>query len=91
MMHRGPSGDGDEDGGEARRGAGGRSVVIINAFCGCGGNSIAFARLNERAGKKGRGDEDPQHRRDDAAPRVKVIAVDNNLSRLKMAANNAAV
>jgi trimethylguanosine synthase len=43
-------------------------VVILDAFCGCGGNMIAFARKN-----------------------VKVIAVDNDLHRLKMAANNARV
>jgi trimethylguanosine synthase len=56
-----------------------RSIVILDLFCGCGGNSIAFARLNEKK------QEDKQ------SPKVKVIAVDNNLSRLKMAANNAAI
>lgn len=44
-------------------------IVILDAFCGCGGNAIAFA----------------------AANRVKVIAVDNDLTRLKMAANNARI
>jgi trimethylguanosine synthase len=44
-------------------------IVILDAFCGCGGNAIAFAKKNN----------------------VKVIAVDNDLGRLKMAANNARV
>jgi len=57
----------------------GNSITILDVFCGCGGNSIAFARLNAEK-KEGR-----------YLPRVKVIAVDNNLSRLKMAANNAAI
>eukprot|EP00984_Skeletonema_dohrnii_P020046 scaffold9692_cov117-Skeletonema_dohrnii-CCMP3373.AAC.5 len=54
-------------------------TVIIDAFCGCGGNSIAFARLNKNKDVAG------------SNTRVKVIAVDNNLSRLKMAANNASI
>ena len=57
-----------------------REIVIIDAFCGCGGNSIAFARLNNKKDVVGINNI-----------RVKVIAVDNNLSRLKMAANNAAI
>jgi len=56
-----------------------KEIVIIDAFCGCGGNSIAFARLNDSIDVAGNN------------TRVKVIAVDNNLSRLNMAANNAAV
>ncbi|KAL7506487.1 hypothetical protein ACHAXN_004988 [Cyclotella atomus] len=44
-------------------------IVILDAFCGCGGNAIAFAKKKN----------------------VKVIAVDNDLGRLKMAANNARV
>mmetsp|Transcript_12344 Transcript_12344/g.18960 ORF Transcript_12344/g.18960 Transcript_12344/m.18960 type:complete len:559 (+) Transcript_12344:215-1891(+) len=56
-----------------------KEIVIIDAFCGCGGNSIAFARLNNNKDASGRN------------TRVKVIAVDNNLSRLKMAANNASI
>jgi len=56
----------------------GGSITVLDVFCGCGGNSIAFARLNTKK-KEGK------------YPRVKVIAVDNNLSRLKMAANNAAI
>ena len=52
---------------------------IIDVFSGCGGNSIAFARLNR--------DKDLV----DSHARVKVIAVDNNLSRLKMAATNASI
>ena len=56
-----------------------KEIVIIDAFCGCGGNSIAFARLNSNKDLI----ESNTH--------VKVIAVDNNLSRLKMAANNASV
>jgi len=55
------------------------SITILDVFCGCGGNSIAFARLNAEKKKEGQ------------YPHVKVIAVDNNLSRLKMAANNAAI
>jgi len=54
------------------------SITVLDAFCGCGGNSIAFARLNAEK-KEGK------------YPRVKVIAVDINLSRLKMAAHNAAI
>ena len=54
-----------------------KSITILDVFCGCGGNSIAFARLNNVQKK----DE----------PHVKVIAVDNNLNRLRMAANNAAI
>ena len=46
-----------------------REIVVLDVFCGCGGNAIAFARKN----------------------RVKVFAVDNDLTRLKMAANNARV
>ena len=56
-----------------------KEIVIIDAFCGCGGNSIAFARLNNNKDLNG------------SNTRVKVIAVDNNLSRLKMAANNASI
>jgi len=56
-----------------------KETVIIDAFCGCGGNSIAFARLNKNKDVAG------------SNTRVKVIAVDNNLSRLKMAANNASI
>ncbi|KAL7492591.1 hypothetical protein ACHAWT_003026 [Skeletonema menzelii] len=56
-----------------------KEIVIIDAFCGCGGNSIAFARLNNNKDVIG------------SNARVKVIAVDNNLSRLKMAANNASI
>ncbi len=56
-----------------------KEIVIMDVFCGCGGNSIAFARLNNNK------DVAENH------TRVKVIAVDNNLSRLKMAANNAAI
>lgn len=44
-------------------------IVVLDAFCGCGGNAIAFAKKNN----------------------VRVIAVDNNLGRLRMAANNAKV
>lgn len=79
-----------------------RSIVILDVFCGCGGNSIAFTRLNNNHGgkekKEERGNDDDnddddrqQQPQDDAIPRVKVIAVDNNLSRLKMAANNASI
>ena len=57
-----------------------QEVVVLDVFCGCGGNSIAFARLSN-VKKKWQGDQ----------PHVKVIAVDNNLSRLKMAASNAAI
>jgi len=56
-----------------------KETVIIDAFCGCGGNSIAFARLNNNKDVAG------------SNTRVKVIAVDNNLSRLKLAANNASI
>jgi len=56
-----------------------KEIVIIDAFCGCGGNSIAFARLNNNTDVT------------KSNTRVKVIAVDNNLSRLKMAANNASI
>jgi trimethylguanosine synthase len=45
-----------------------REMVVLDAFCGCGGNAIALARKN-----------------------VRVIAVDNDLTRLRMAANNASV
>ncbi len=54
-----------------------KDVVIMDLFCGCGGNSIAFARMKSRD--------------DNSSLSVKVVAVDNNLSRLKMAAKNAAV
>ena len=57
----------------------GNITIVLDVFCGCGGNSIAFARLNAE-NKEGR-----------YLPHVKVIAVDNNVSRLKMAANNAAI
>ncbi|KAL9184346.1 hypothetical protein ACHAXT_002432 [Thalassiosira profunda] len=56
-------------------------IVILDPFCGCGGNSIAFARLNNTTKEDG----------GEASPRVKVIAVDNSLSRLKMAAHNASI
>lgn len=46
-----------------------REIVVLDVFCGCGGNAIAFARKNG----------------------VKVFAVDNDLTRLTMAANNARV
>lgn len=44
-------------------------MVVVDAFCGCGGNTIAFGLKDN----------------------VKVIAVDNDLNRLRMAANNAKV
>lgn len=46
--------------------------VILDAFCGCGGNAIAFANQN-------------------ASDVDKVICVDIDRSKLKMAANNASV
>ncbi|KAL7525815.1 hypothetical protein ACHAXR_003975 [Thalassiosira sp. AJA248-18] len=58
----------------------GKSIVILDVFCGCGGNSIAFARLNNVEKKDTK-----------QVPHVKVIAVDNSLSRLRMAANNASI
>jgi len=58
----------------------GKPIVILDVFCGCGGNTIAFARLRNLLEKQGK-----------IMPRVQVIAVDNNLPRLKMAANNAAI
>lgn len=61
-----------------------RDIVIIDAFCGCGGNSIAFARLNNERKTQDDGEQS-------GPSRVKVIAVDNSLSRLKMAANNAMI
>ena len=77
------------------------NIIILDLFCGCGGNSIAFARWNNNI--KGKHDEkslhehqQQQHDDDDGyfsghPPRVKVIAVDNNLSRLKNAAHNASI
>jgi hypothetical protein len=76
-------------------------IIILDLFCGCGGNSIAFARWNNHNTRKD--DEtghqehhQQQHDGDDGyyagpPPRVKVIAVDNNLSRLKNAAHNASI
>ncbi|ACI64516.1 predicted protein, partial [Thalassiosira pseudonana CCMP1335] len=58
-------------------------IVIVDVFCGCGGNSIAFARMN--SADTGSNDVPIP------LTKVKVIAVDNDLSRLKMAANNAKV
>ncbi|KAL7527319.1 hypothetical protein ACHAWF_002133 [Thalassiosira exigua] len=66
--------------GEDKSSAGTRTIVILDVFCGCGGNSIAFARLNKR-----------NERDRSQTPRVKVVAVDNNLSRLRMAAHNATI
>ena len=81
-----------------------RALIILDAFCGCGGNSIAFARWNERVNSLNEidgGQKQHEHNQcpdDDKAvtnachhPRVKVIAVENNLTRLKMAAHNASV
>lgn len=62
------------------------TIIILDVFCGCGGNSIAFARWNDRRSVTGDAEED-----DTVRPRVKVIAVDNNLSRLKKAAHNASI
>ena len=76
-------------------------IIILDLFCGCGGNSIAFARWNNidtrEDGEIGRDEHrQQQHDNDDGSyaappPRVKVIAVDNNLSRLKNAAHNASI
>jgi trimethylguanosine synthase len=44
-------------------------MIILDAFCGCGGNSIAFAKL----------------------PNVVVVAADIDVSKLQMAAHNAAI
>ena len=55
----------EEDGDDTAR----NCMVVIDAFCGCGGNTIAFGLKDN----------------------VKVIAVDNDLNRLRMAANNAKV
>ena len=63
-----------------------KHIVIIDLFCGCGGNSIAFARMNNNnASEPVWNGASPTDRS------VKVVAIDNNLSRLKMAANNASV
>jgi trimethylguanosine synthase len=72
------------------------NIIILDLFCGCGGNSIAFARWNNKHARK----EDGEGRHEDGGdddyyagrpPRIKVIAVDNNLSRLKNAAHNASI
>lgn len=72
------------------------NIIILDLFCGCGGNSIAFARWNnknarekDRVGRYEDNDDDDQY--PGRPPRVKVIAVDNNLSRLKNAAHNASI
>jgi hypothetical protein len=69
------------------------NIIILDLFCGCGGNTIAFARWNNNI--KGKHDEKSLHDDDGYLschpPRVKVIAVDNNLSRLKNAAHNASI
>ncbi|EJK57228.1 hypothetical protein THAOC_22751 [Thalassiosira oceanica] len=53
-----------------------RKIVILDVFCGVGGNSIALSRLNQKQ---------------EWNCEVQVVAVDNCLSRLEMAANNAAI
>lgn len=68
---------------EEEKGANNHDIVIVDVFCGCGGNSIAFARMN--SADTGSNDVPIP------LTKVKVIAVDNDLSRLKMAANNAKV
>ena len=51
-------------------------IVVLDLFCGVGGNSIALSRLNQKQ---------------ELNCEVTVVAVDNCLSRLQMAANNAAI
>ena len=53
-----------------------RKIVVLDLFCGVGGNAIALSRLNQKQ---------------ELNCEVQVIAVDNCLSRLRMAANNAAI
>ena len=64
-----------------------RDIIILDAFCGCGGNTIAFARWNDRHPV----DSGQQHPHGPRPARVKVIAVENDLSRLQMAAHNASI
>ncbi len=65
-----------------------RDIIILDAFCGCGGNTIAFARWNDRHPFES-GQQQQQH--GPRPMRVKVIAVENDLSRLQMAAHNASI
>ena len=74
-----------------------KEIIILDLFCGCGGNSIAFARYNNNnnAVNVRTNDEIDNHSENNdvacPAPRVRVVAVDNNLSRLKNAAHNASI
>lgn len=73
-----------------------RDIILLDLFCGCGGNSIAFARYNNNyvVNLRTNDEADYHTENNDAAcpaPRVRVVAVDNNLSRLKNAAHNASI
>jgi trimethylguanosine synthase len=75
-----------------------QEIIFLDLFCGCGGNSIAFARYNNNnnnAVNVRTNDETDNHSvNNDAAcpaPHVMVVAVENNLSRLKNAAHNASI
>jgi trimethylguanosine synthase len=71
-----------------------KNIIILDLFCGCGGNSIAFARYNNNnnnAVNVRTNDETDNHDTACPAPHVMVVAVDNNLSRLKNAAHNASI
>ena len=71
------------------------NIIILDLFCGCGGNSIAFARWNNKNTRKEDGEGCNEHQQLDCCPGpppcIKVIAVDNNLSRLMNAAHNASI
>lgn len=73
-----------------------KEIIILDLFCGCGGNSIAFARYNNNNAVTVRTDDKTDNHSvnyNTTCPslRVRVVAVDNNLSRLKNAAHNASI
>jgi len=61
-------------------------VVILDAFGGMGGNSIAFAKLLMKQSIQ---QQQHQYGRTLTAPTAKVVCIDTDINKLKMAANNA--
>jgi len=67
-------------------------LVVLDAFCGCGGNAIAYARDMQNVEESPSKSKIPKTGGNDQAKTISlVIAVDIDLNKLKMAAHNASI
>lgn len=67
-------------------------LVVLDAFCGCGGNAIAYARDMQNVEESPSKSKIPKIGSNDQTKTISlVIAVDIDLNKLKMAAHNASI